>query len=111
MARDEGRAVVFLRESNTLTSTVYRRNPEDSLFLFFTDDTVLPRPVFGAFNLAAGVGESLLGLLQLPFDGGRRLVAGARGVAFSLPELVFLSFRKGTLEYGSGATPRTSERR
>ena len=28
---------VYLREANTLTSTVYRRNPDDPLFLFFTD--------------------------------------------------------------------------
>ena len=28
--------LVFLRESNAVTSTVYRRNPRDSYFVFFT---------------------------------------------------------------------------
>lgn len=90
---------VFLRECNTLTSTVYRAAPGDSLFLFFTDDTLLPRPLFGAFNLITGAGESLLGLATLPFQGPSRLLAGTRGMLFSLPELFFVNIRKGTMEY------------
>jgi hypothetical protein len=107
MVERESRLWVHLRESNTLTSSVYRPNDHDSLFLFFTDDAVLPRPIYGAVNLAAGVVEAATGLLRLPFDRGRALVAGARGVAFSLPELVFVNLRKGTLQYGPGETPRT----
>ena len=51
MKKHESSLLVFLRESNTLTSTIYHRSPDDSPFLFFTDDTVILRPVFGVFNL------------------------------------------------------------
>ena len=90
---------VYLRESNVLTSTLYRRNPDDSLFVFFTDDAVAPRPVFGAVNLLAGAGASALGLALAPFDGGRLLVAGLRGALWSLPELAFVNVRKGTFPF------------
>lgn len=99
MKKRESPLLVFLRESNTLTSTIYRPAPGDSLFLFFTDDVLLPRPLFGAFNLLAGAGESLLGLATLPFQGPARLLAGTRGMLFSLPELFFVNIRKGTMEY------------
>ncbi len=93
---------IFLRESNTITSTLYRRNPRDSVFLFFTDDVVVARPLFGAVNLIAGVGASVVGLATLPFDGGVMLRSGARGVVFSLPELFFQNIRKGSFEYAGG---------
>ena len=101
---------VYLRESNTLTSSVYRPNPEDSFFLVFTDDQVLPRPLYGALNFAAGLGETVLGLLRLPFDRGRGLVSGAKGAFFSLPELAFFNVRKGSLEYGRSRIARTAPR-
>jgi hypothetical protein len=90
---------VFLRESNTLTSTVYRRNPEDSYFLFFTDDAVAARPLFGALNLATGLGATVAGVATLPFDRGKILWAGLKGVVFSLPELFFFNIRKGSFDY------------
>ena len=90
---------VFLRESNTITSTAYRPGPGDSAFLFFTDDTVLLRPLFGAFNLLAGFGDGLLGIVTMPVEGPRRLLAGTKGVVFSLPELVFVNIRKGSTAY------------
>jgi hypothetical protein len=99
MKKREAAPLVFLRESNTITSTIYRRNPHDSAFLFFTDDTFFLRPVFGAFNLLAGLGESFFGLAAMPVEGGNRLYQGAKGVLFSLPELVFINLRKGTMEY------------
>jgi len=99
MYERESRIAVYLRESNTLTSTLYERNPGDSFFLLFTDDAVLPRPIFGVVNLVAGLGESALGLLRLPLDGGRTLRSGLRGAFVSLPELVFFNIRKGTYEY------------
>lgn len=108
MRNHEARFVVFLRESNTLSSTLYRRNPRDSLFLFFTDDAWWARPIFGAFNLATGLGEWGWGVLALPRDSGSRLVSGTMGVAFSVPELFFLNFRKGTLEYGRRASETNS---
>jgi hypothetical protein len=99
MYERESRIAVYLRESNTLTSTLYERSPGDSFFLLFTDDAVLPRPIYGAINLVAGLGESALGLLRLPLDGGRTLRSGLRGMFVSLPELVFFNIRKGTNEY------------
>jgi hypothetical protein len=98
---------VYLRESNTLSSTIYRRNDLDPFFLFFTDDAVAPRPLFGALNVVAGVGQTTVGLLRAPFDRGATLWSGIRGVAFSLPELFFVNLRKGVLEYAPSEPPRT----
>jgi len=95
---------VFVRESNTITSTLYWRNSRDSTFLFFTDDVVVTRPVFGAVNLVTGVAASAVGLVTAPFDRGKRLRAGLRGAFFSLPELAFVNLRKGSFDY----VPRSS---
>ena len=111
MYRQEPPLAVFLRESNTLTSTVYRPGPDDSYFLFFTDDAPALRPLFGAFNLLAGLGESLAGLLTMPVSGPERLVAGARGVLFSLPELVFVNLRKGSTAYVEQAAVHSGQDR
>jgi hypothetical protein len=102
MRRDENAAWVFLRESNVVTSTLYRTQPRDSIFLFFTDDLVAPRPLFGAVNLVTGLAASAVGLAMLPVDGGETLWAGVRGVVFSLPELVFHNIRKGSFEPPAG---------
>ena len=85
-----------LRESNVLTSTVYERNSLDSAFLFFTEDTVVARPLFGFANLLYGVGATVVGLSVAPFDAGRLLSAGLRGVMWSVPELAFVNVRKGS---------------
>ncbi len=90
---------VALREGNTLSSTLYKYNAEDSFFVFFTDDTVLLRPFYGAVNTMAGVAESLFGLLALPFDAGKTLKSGVVGILMSLPELAFFNMRKGTYRY------------
>jgi hypothetical protein len=94
-----GRWRMWLREGNTLTSTLYRRNPDDSFFVFFTDDTLALRPVLGAVNLVAAFGSSIAGLVTLPLDHGERLGAGLRGALFSLPELAFVNIRKGSFTY------------
>jgi len=99
MREHEPSLKVFWRESNTLTSSAYRPGPGDSAFLFFTDDTVLFRPLFGAFNLLAGLGEGLFGVATLPLSGADRLLAGTKGLLFSLPELVFVNLRKGSMAY------------
>jgi len=96
--RSEGLMGV-LRESNTFTSTLYDYNPEDAFFVFFTDDNLALRPIFGAFNTAAGIGQSLFGFLSWPFDSGRNLKSGATGILMSLPELVFFNMRKGSYKY------------
>jgi hypothetical protein len=90
---------VFLRESNTVTSAIYRRNADDSIFVFFTDDAVIARPILGAVNLAVGLAASAVGLVTLPVDSGATLWAGLRGAVFSLPELFFQNIRKGTFAY------------
>ena len=92
-------AWVTLRESNTLTSTLYTSGGEDSLFVFFTDDSTVLRPLLGAFNLTAALVGAGVGLLRIPFDGGRALDAALRGALFSLPELAFQNIRKGTFEW------------
>ncbi len=99
MYRQENPVTVFLRESNTLTSAIYRRNMDDSIFVFFTDDAVVARPLFGAVNLVVGIAASAVGLVALPMDGGATLWAGLKGALFSLPELFFQNIRKGSFEH------------
>ncbi len=86
----------LLRESNTLTSSVYQRNDKDSFFIFFTDGNAMLRPPLGLVNLTAALGASLVGAVQFPFDGGKALKSGLRGALFSLPELGFQNIRKGS---------------
>jgi len=90
---------VRLRESNVVTSTIYRRNADDSFFVLFTDDVVPLRPLFGTVNLAAALGAVAAGLPLLPVDHGHTLWSGVRGALFSLPELAFVSLRKGSFDY------------
>jgi hypothetical protein len=99
MYRRENPLRVYLRESNTVTSTLYQRNPEDSAFLFFTDDALPVRPLLGAFNFVTGFGVSAAGLFMVGVDRGDTLWAGLRGMLFSLPELVFFNIRKGSVPY------------
>jgi hypothetical protein len=91
--------IVNLREANTFTSSIYNYNPDDAFFIFFTDGNLALRPVFGLFNTAAGLGQSLLGFLSWPFDAGKNLKSGATGVLMSLPELLFFNMRKGSYKY------------
>ncbi len=91
--------MVALRESNIFSSTLYSYNPDDAFFVFFTDDSLALRPVFGVFNTAAGIGQSLFGFLSWPFDSGKNLKAGTTGILMSLPELLFFNMRKGSYKY------------
>lgn len=91
--------VATLAESNTLSSRLYRHNPDDAWFVFFTDDNVPLRPLFGAVNTGAGISQSLYGLLSWPWDGGKNLQSGATGIMMSLPELAFFNMRKGSYKY------------
>ncbi|TGL51848.1 hypothetical protein EHQ61_07760 [Leptospira wolffii] len=86
----------YLRESNTLSSSLYKSNAEDSSFLFFTDDILLLRPVYGVINLGWGLGNFGLGIFTLPFDKGKRVQDGLQSAFFSLPELIFFNIRKGS---------------
>ncbi|MGR8941686.1 MAG: hypothetical protein ACU83P_08880, partial [Gammaproteobacteria bacterium] len=88
-----------VRESNTVSSRLYAFNPDDALFLFFTDNAVLLRPLFGLANTAAGVGQSIYGFFSWPLDAGKNLKSGATGILMSLPELFFFNMRKGSYKY------------
>ncbi len=98
--------LVWLRESNVLSATLYRPQLEDSAFLFFTDDQILPRPVLGAANLVWGGLYTALGIVLSPFDRGEQFVQGIRGMFYSVPELFFGNIRKGT--YAPGNTVSAS---
>ena len=93
---------VRLRESNTVSTTLYAVRIEDTPFLFFTDDVLLLRPVLGITNFCWAAVSSLAGILTLPMDGGERIHQGLRGMFYSLPELAFNNIRKGS--YGFAAT-------
>ena len=85
-----------IKESNTITGTLYTPRNADGVFLFFTDENVWNRPLLGAVNLSTAMGGMGIGLLGWPFDEGALFMAGARGVLFSLPELAFWNIRKGS---------------
>lgn len=93
---EESAVSVYLREANVLTSRVYRWHEADPVFLLFSDDMPLARPVFGAVNLAASVAAAAAGLVWLPVDSGTLLRDALNGVLYSLPELAFVSIRKGS---------------
>ncbi len=99
MYRSDSHLKVYFREFNTVTSSIYRSNPADTSFLLFTDDVLLPRPVFGVLNTTWGLLSAGAGILTLPFDHGSRLSQGFWGVVYSLPELVFSNIRKGSFSY------------
>lgn len=69
---------------------------EDGVFLFFSDDQFMLRPLIGTMNLAYGAGASLVGAFSAPLDEGELAMAGLKGMLFSLPELAFWNIRKGT---------------
>ncbi|MDP3335110.1 MAG: hypothetical protein Q8S55_24460 [Methylococcaceae bacterium] len=91
--------LVYARESNVVSASLYDYNPDDAWFVFFTDDALLLRPIFGAINSVAGVGQSLFGLVKSPFDEGQLLATGMRGLLMSLPELAFINMRKGSYKF------------
>ena len=101
MAQQEASWRVRLRESNTLTSEAYRPGVGDSEFLFFTQDEVAPRPILGVANVVWALGQTVAGVITAPLEGSGRVERGVRGVAFSLPELVFVNLRKGTNAYAT----------
>ena len=89
---------VYAAEATTWTSSFYERRAGDTLFLLFTEDVFWPRPLYGAVNLAYGLGGAAAGLLAVPFDRGDMLMEGLRGALFSVPELAFGNIRKGSFD-------------
>jgi hypothetical protein len=88
--------LIYLAESNTATSSIYRTKPGDTSFLFFTDDVLWLRPAYGAANLSYGLLQAGAGMITAPLDHGARMSEGLRGALFSLPELAFVNIRKGS---------------
>jgi hypothetical protein len=87
---------IHLREANVLTSRVYHWHRADPVFLLFSDDLPALRPLVGIVNLATSLALSGAGLAWLPFDSGTLLGDALNGALYSLPELAFVSIRKGT---------------
>ncbi|MBI4880154.1 MAG: hypothetical protein HY812_10925 [Planctomycetes bacterium] len=111
---EESGPLVWLRESNTLTSSVYSPSQAsaDDVFLFFTDDVATPRPLLGSANLLYASAHAVGGLLLAPLDRGELLVRSLRGMFYSLPEIVFFNVRKGSFpgapRHGPGPRGRTT---
>jgi len=97
---EENDLVVWLRESNTVSSTLYQPRSKDTPFLFFTDDSLLLRPLLGLVNVAYGIAHGVAGLAILPLDGRENLNQALRGIFYSLPELTFGNIRKGSYSMG-----------
>lgn len=95
-AAHENAVAVHLREANVLTSRVYRWHRADPVFLLFSDDLPALRPLVGIVNLATSVAVTAAGLAWLPVDSGTLLSDALNGALYSLPELAFVSIRKGT---------------
>ncbi|WP_244288322.1 hypothetical protein [Leptospira congkakensis] len=77
------------------TSKIYKPNPIDHPFLFFTEESIWNRPIFGLANTIYGVGYTGMGILTAPIDKGQNFSKGTESVFYSLPELVFFNIRKG----------------
>jgi len=96
MSAENDELWIQMRESNTLTGTIYRPRNEDGVFLFFTDQSLWTRPLLGAVNFSVAIGTMALGIATVPVDQGRLLEASARGALFSLPEIALWNIRKGS---------------
>ncbi len=94
--QQENDLLVWFRESNTFTSTLYEPRSTDTPFLFFTDDTLFLRPIQGFFNLAYAILYGAAGMVTFPLDDGERFRQAGRGIFYSLPELGFGNIRKGS---------------
>nr|WP_244242680.1 hypothetical protein [Leptospira bouyouniensis] len=77
------------------SSKIYKPNPMDHSFLFFTEESVWNRPLFGMANLMWGIGYTSVGIVKSPFDRGKDVSKGSETIFYSLPELFFFNIRKG----------------
>lgn len=89
----------YFKDRFVPTSKIYKTNPIDHSFLFFTEETIWDRPIFGLFNTVWGIGYTGVGVFTAPFDQGKRFSKGTETVFYSLPELVFFNIRKGHFPY------------
>lgn len=87
------------KENIPTFSEFYQENPLDHSFLFFTDDIIYSRPLYGLGNLTYAVLYTTSGIFTLPWDKGERVSKGGESVFYSLPELIFFNIRKGHFPY------------
>lgn len=87
---------ISYQEDFVPSSSIYSYNENDHLFLFFTDDTIILRPIYGFANLSLGLMQTLFGIPFTVFDKGNQFMAGLDGMLFSMPELIFFNIRKGS---------------
>ncbi|MCF7969659.1 MAG: hypothetical protein K9L22_00645 [Methylococcaceae bacterium] len=99
MYAQENNLRVYLREFNTLSAQDYKFTELDAPFLFFTQDQVWSRPLFGSFNLITAASIGIYGGFTWPFDAGENLKKGGVGILMSLPELAFFNIRKGSYKH------------
>lgn len=85
----------YIVERFVPTSKIYRPNPMDHSFLFFTEESIWNRPIFGFANAVYGLGYTGIGLIKSPIDKGRNFSKGTETIFYSLPELFFFNIRKG----------------
>ncbi|TGK96817.1 hypothetical protein EHQ30_09560 [Leptospira brenneri] len=88
-----------LQERFVPSSKIYKSNPMDHPFLFFTEENIWNRPIFGLANTVYGLGYTGMGILTAPVDRGEKFSKGTESVFYSLPELVFFNIRKGHFPY------------
>ncbi|MCW7494254.1 hypothetical protein ND861_16530 [Leptospira sp. 2 VSF19] len=91
----EGFTEKHFKEKFVPSSKIYKTNPIDHPFLFFTEETVWNRPILGLANTVFGIGYTSMGIFTSPLDKGYRFSKGTESVFYSLPELVFFNIRKG----------------
>ncbi|MCG6151714.1 hypothetical protein [Leptospira bandrabouensis] len=91
----EGFTEKHFKERFVPSSKIYKTNPIDHPFLFFTEEAVWNRPILGLANTVFGIGYTSIGVFTSPFDKGYRFSKGTETVFYSLPELVFFNIRKG----------------
>lgn len=91
------------KELSTLSSKYYSFNPNDSFFIFFTENHFFIMPVFGIINFAGSIIYLIFDFIKQPYDFlivkkeiFYSTAIELRGVFFSLTEIFFISVRKGT---------------
>ncbi|MFN3604082.1 MAG: hypothetical protein ACK4UJ_05165 [Leptonema sp. (in: bacteria)] len=93
-----------IKEISTITSDFYSFNSNDSFFIFFTEDSLVVRPVLGLINFTGSLTYFIVDLIKQPYDIFKKedhkfykvLSINLSGIFFSMTEILFFSIRKGT---------------
>ncbi len=92
-----------LKEITTISSEFYHYHPNDSFFIFFTENQIYLRPIFGMLNFIGSISYVWFDFIKQPYDFFIRkneffqsTKIELRGVFFSFTEIFFVSIRKGT---------------